>query len=153
MTSFPFIGKSCTVGAALGRELIWMSGNIQLLMLERMHLLGIGHTLDSSTLQGTARHLGRLRNFSRKYGIDIFLAALIAQLPRSAVIPLLLWGGIGVYSPDIPEDGGGQVQHCQEPPFRGLCLSPLGENASIPRSHVPGRRQYCSWGLPFVTYG
>jgi hypothetical protein len=48
-------------------------------------------------------------------------------------------GPIGVHSPDVPKDGRrGQVQHFQEPPVNGLCLTPLGENAPIPWAHVPG---------------
>jgi hypothetical protein len=48
-------------------------------------------------------------------------------------------GRIGVHSPGVLGDGvENQVQHFQKPPVSGLCLSPLGENAPIPRSHVPG---------------
>jgi hypothetical protein len=64
---------------------------MQLLMLERMRLIDMAHTWDSSTLQGTSRYLGRLSNFGQKYGIEIFPKAPITQPPRSAVIPLL-WG-------------------------------------------------------------
>jgi hypothetical protein len=91
--------------AVLGWELTWTSSDIQLLMLEHMRLIDIVHAWASSTLQGTARHLGRLRNFGQKYGIDLFMAAPITQPLQSAVIPLLL--GVLEYSPDIPEDGGG----------------------------------------------
>jgi hypothetical protein len=89
MTHFPFICKPCTVRAVLGWELTWTSGNIQILMLECMRLVDMAHTWDSSTLQGTARHLGRLSNFRQKYGIDLFPKALFTQPPRSAGIPLL----------------------------------------------------------------
>jgi hypothetical protein len=83
--------------AVLGREPTWTSGDIQLLMIEWMRLIDIVHARASSTLQGTARHLGRLSNFGQKYGIDLFPAALIAQPPRSAVIPLM-WGGVLEYT-------------------------------------------------------
>jgi hypothetical protein len=66
-----------------------MSCDVQLLMLERMRLIDMAHTWASSTLQGTARYLGRLSNFGQKYGIDLFPKAPITQPPRSAVIPLL----------------------------------------------------------------
>jgi hypothetical protein len=89
MTHFPFIFEACTVRAILGRELAWTSGDIQLLMLERMRLIDMAHAWDSSTLQGTAIYLGRLSNFGHKYGIDLFPKAPITQPPRSAVIPLL----------------------------------------------------------------
>jgi hypothetical protein len=39
----------------------------------------MAHAWASSTLQGTARHLGRLSNFGRKYGIDFFPAVSITQ--------------------------------------------------------------------------
>jgi hypothetical protein len=89
MTHFHFICEACTSRAALGRELTWTSGDIQLLMLERMRLIDMAHAWASSTLQGTARYLGRLSNFGQKYGIDFFPKAPITQPPRSAVIPLL----------------------------------------------------------------
>jgi hypothetical protein len=91
MARFPFICESCTVRAVLGRELTWTSGDIQLLMLEWMCLIDMAHDWASSTLQGTERYLGWLRNFGQKYGIDLFPAATITKPPRSAVIPLL-WG-------------------------------------------------------------
>jgi hypothetical protein len=48
-------------------------------------------------------------------------------------------GRFRVHSPDVPKDGRrDQIQHGQKPPVRSLCLPPLGENAPIPRSHVPG---------------
>jgi hypothetical protein len=118
-----------------------MSSYIQRFMLERMRLIDMAHAWASLTLQGTARHLGRLRNFGRKYGIDLFLAAPITQPPLFGGNSFVM-GGIGVYSPDTPEDGGGYyVNYFQEPPVSGLCLPPLGENASIPKSHVPRQRQ------------
>jgi hypothetical protein len=89
MTHFPFICEVCTVRAVLGRELTWMSGDIQRLMLERMRLVDMAHAWASSTLQGTTRYLGRLSNFGQKYGIDLFPKAPITQPPRLAVIPLL----------------------------------------------------------------
>jgi hypothetical protein len=91
MTYFPFICEACTVRAVLGRELTWTSGDIQLLMLEPMRLIDMAHAWASSTLQGTARYLGRLSNFGQKYGIDLFPKAPTTQPPRSAFIPLL-WG-------------------------------------------------------------
>jgi hypothetical protein len=91
MTRFPFICEACTVRAVLGRELTWTSGDMQLLMLERMRLIYMAHAWDSSTLQGTSRYLGRISNFGQKYGIELYPKALITQPPRSAVIPLL-WG-------------------------------------------------------------
>jgi hypothetical protein len=62
MTRFPFICESCNVQAVLRWELTWMSGDLQLLMLERMHLVNMAHARASSTLQGAAPHLGRLSN-------------------------------------------------------------------------------------------
>jgi hypothetical protein len=91
MTRFPYICEACTVRAVLVRELTWTSGDMQLLMLERMRLIDMAHAWASSTLQGTARYLGRLSNFGQKYGINLFSKAPINQPPRSAVIPLL-WG-------------------------------------------------------------
>jgi hypothetical protein len=91
MTHFPFICEACTVRAVLGRELTWMSGDIQLLMLERMRLIDMAHAWALSTLQGTSGYLGRLSNFGQKYGIYLFPKAPITQPPRLAVI-LLLWG-------------------------------------------------------------
>jgi hypothetical protein len=91
MTLFPFICEACTVRAVLGRELTWTSGDMQLLMLERMRLIDMAHAWASSNLQGTARYLGRLINFGHKYGIKLPPKAPITQPPRSAVIPLL-WG-------------------------------------------------------------
>jgi hypothetical protein len=91
MTCFIFICESCTGRAVLGWELTWTSGDIQLLMLERMRLIDMAHAWESSTLQETARHLGRLSNFGQKYSIDLFPAAPITQPPRSEVIPFL-WG-------------------------------------------------------------
>jgi hypothetical protein len=49
-----------------------------------MRLIDMAHTWASSMLQMKARHLGRLRNFSVKYGIDLFPAASITQPPHSA---------------------------------------------------------------------
>jgi hypothetical protein len=60
-------------------------------MLDKMRLFDMAHAWDSSTLQGTARYVGRLSNFGQKYGIDLFPKAPISQHPRLAVIPLL-WG-------------------------------------------------------------
>jgi hypothetical protein len=60
-------------------------------MLARMHLMDVAHAWVSSTLQGVARHLGWLRHFGHKYGINLFPAAPITQPPRSVAIPLL-WG-------------------------------------------------------------
>jgi hypothetical protein len=91
MAHFPFICEACSVRAVLGRELTWTSGDIKLLMLERMRFMDIAHAWASSTLQGTSRYLGRLSNFRQKYGMDLFPKAPITQPPRSAVIPLL-WG-------------------------------------------------------------
>jgi hypothetical protein len=88
MTCFPFICESCTVRTVLRRELTWMAGDIQLLMLERMRLVDMAQASDWLTLQGAARYLGWLSNFGQKYGIDLFTAAPITQPPRSAVIPL-----------------------------------------------------------------
>jgi hypothetical protein len=93
MTRFPFICEACTVRAVLGRELTWTSGDMQLLMLERMRLIDMAHAWASLTLQGTARYLGRLSNFGHKCGIDLFPKAPITQPPRLAVIPLL-WGDL-----------------------------------------------------------
>jgi hypothetical protein len=84
MTRFPFICESCTLRAILRRELTWTPGDIQLLMLERMRLIDIAHAWASSTLHGTARHLGRISNFRQKYGIDLFPSDQITQPPRSA---------------------------------------------------------------------
>jgi hypothetical protein len=91
MTRFPFICEACTVKSVLGRELTWTSGDMQLLMLERMRLIDMAQSWASSTFQGTAIYLGRLSNFGQKYGIDFFPKAPITQPPWSAVIPLL-WG-------------------------------------------------------------
>jgi hypothetical protein len=45
----------------------------------------------------------------------------------------------GVHSPDVPKDGRrDQIQQWQKPVVIILCLAPLGENAPIPRSHIPG---------------
>jgi hypothetical protein len=89
MTRFPFICEACTVRAVLGRELTWTSGYMQLLMLERMHLIDMAHAWDLSTLQGKARYLGRLSNFRQKYGIKLFPKAPITQPPRLDIIPLM----------------------------------------------------------------
>jgi hypothetical protein len=91
LTRYPFICESYTVRAISIRELTLTSGDIQLLMLELMRLVDMAHPWASPTLQGTERHLRRLSNFGQKYGIDLFLAALITQPPRSVVITLL-WG-------------------------------------------------------------
>jgi hypothetical protein len=93
MTRFPFICEACTVRAVLGLELTWTSGDMQLLMLEQMRFIDMAHAWASSTLQGTARYLGRISNFGQKCSIKIFPKASITQPPRSAVIPLL-WGAI-----------------------------------------------------------
>jgi hypothetical protein len=82
MTRFPFICEACTVIAVLGRELTWTSGNMQLLMLECMRLINMAHAWASSTLQGTARYLGRISTFGHKYGIELFPKAPITQPPR-----------------------------------------------------------------------
>jgi hypothetical protein len=87
--SFSFHLRSCTVRAVLGWELTWTSVDIKLLMLECMRLVDMAHAWASSTLQGTARHLGRLSNFGQKYGVDLSPKPPITQPPRSAVIPLL----------------------------------------------------------------
>jgi hypothetical protein len=55
MTRFPIICEACTVRAVLGRELTWMSGDMQLLMLKGMRLIDMTQTWASSTLQRTAR--------------------------------------------------------------------------------------------------
>jgi hypothetical protein len=89
MTHFPFICEACTARAVLGRELTWTSGDMQLLMLERMRLIDMAHAWASSTLQGSERFIGRLSNFGQKYGIELSPKAPITQPPRSAVIPLL----------------------------------------------------------------
>jgi hypothetical protein len=89
MNQFPFICEACTVRAVLGRELTWTSGDMQLLMLGCMRLIDMAQAWASSTLQGTARYLGRLSNFRQKYGIDLFPKAPITHPPRSAVITLL----------------------------------------------------------------
>jgi hypothetical protein len=91
MTRFPFICEASTVRAVLGRDLTWTSVDMQLLMLEHMHLIDMAHAWASSTLQGKSRYLSRLSNFGQKYGIELFPKAPITQPPRSAVIPLL-WG-------------------------------------------------------------
>jgi hypothetical protein len=90
ITRFPFICEACTVRAVLRRELTWTSGSMQLLMLEQMRLIDMVHAWASSTLQGTARYLGRLINLGQKYGINLFPKAPIIQPPRSAVFLLLL---------------------------------------------------------------
>jgi hypothetical protein len=64
---------------------------MQLVMLERMRLIDMAHAWASSTLQGTARYLDRLKKFGQKYGIELFPKAPLTQPPRSAVVPLL-WG-------------------------------------------------------------
>jgi hypothetical protein len=73
----------------MGRELTWTSGDVQLLVLGCMRLIDMAPAWASSTLQGTARYLGRIGNFGQKYGIELFPKAPITQPPRSAVIPLL----------------------------------------------------------------
>jgi hypothetical protein len=60
MIRFPFICEFCIIRAVLRRELTWMLGGIQLLMLERMHIIDMAHAWASFTLQATAQHLGRL---------------------------------------------------------------------------------------------
>jgi hypothetical protein len=82
--------ESLRSGGVLGRELTWTSVDMQLLMLERMRLVDMAHAWGLSNLQGTARYLGRLRNFGQKYGIELFPKVQITQPPRSAVISLLL---------------------------------------------------------------
>jgi hypothetical protein len=109
MTRFPFICESCTVRALLGWELTWTSGDIQLLMLEWMRLIDMVQTWDSSTLQWTARHLGRLRNVGQKYGINLFPAVPITQPPRSAVISLL-WGVLE-YALHTSRKTGGAIKY------------------------------------------
>jgi hypothetical protein len=86
MTCFPFICEACTVRAILGWELTLMSGDMQLLMLKRMHLIDMAHAWDLSTLQGTARYLSWLSNFGQKYGIELFPKAPINQPPRSQAV-------------------------------------------------------------------
>jgi hypothetical protein len=71
MTHFHFICEACTVMAVLGRELTCMSGDMQLLMLERMRLVDMAHAWAFSTLQVTARYLGRLRNLGQKYKSNV----------------------------------------------------------------------------------
>jgi hypothetical protein len=83
--------EACTVRAILGRELTWTSGDMQILMLDRMRLIDMAHAWALSTLQGTTRYLGRLSNFGQRYGIELFPKSPITQPPRPAVIPLL-WG-------------------------------------------------------------
>jgi hypothetical protein len=81
MTHVTFICEACTVRVVLGRELTSMYGYMQLLMLERIRLINMAHAWASSTLQGTTRYLGRLSNLGKKYGIDLFPKAPIAQPP------------------------------------------------------------------------
>jgi hypothetical protein len=109
MTRFTFICEAYTVRAALGWELTWTSGDMQLLMLERMCLIDMVHAWASSTLQGIARYLGRLINFGQKYGIKIFPKAPITQPPRSAVIPLL-WGVLE-YTLQTPQKTGEKIKY------------------------------------------
>jgi hypothetical protein len=66
MNRFPFICEACIVRVLLGRDLTWTSGDMQLLVLERMRLIDMAHAWASSTLQGTARYLGRLSIFGHK---------------------------------------------------------------------------------------
>jgi hypothetical protein len=106
MTRFPLICEACTVRAVLGRELTWTFGDMQLLMLERMRLVDMAHTWASSTLQGTARYLGRLSNLGQKYGIELSPKAPITQPPRSAVIPFL-WGVLEYTLQTSRKKGGG----------------------------------------------
>jgi hypothetical protein len=109
MTRFPFICEACTVRAILGQELTWTSGDMQLLMLERMRLIDMAHAWDSSTLQGTARYLGRISNFGHKYGIELSPKAPITQPPRSAVIPLLF--GVLEYTLQTSQKTGEQIKY------------------------------------------
>jgi hypothetical protein len=44
MTRFPFIYESCTIRAVLGRELNWLSRDIQLLVIKRMRFINMAHT-------------------------------------------------------------------------------------------------------------
>jgi hypothetical protein len=66
MTHFPFICEACTFRAVLRREVTWTSGDIQLVMLERMRLIDMAHAWDSSTIQGAERYLGQLNNFGQQ---------------------------------------------------------------------------------------
>jgi hypothetical protein len=43
MTRFLFICEACAITAVLGLDLTWTSGNMQLLMLERMRLIDMAH--------------------------------------------------------------------------------------------------------------
>jgi hypothetical protein len=132
MTHFPFICEACTVRAVLGRDLTRTSGDIQLLMLERMRLIDMAHAWASLTLQGTARYLGRLSNFrqkygfGQKYGIDLLPKAPINQPPRSAVI-LLLWGVLE-YTLQTSRKTGEGIK----------CNTARSLQSLIPRSHIPG---------------
>jgi hypothetical protein len=109
MTNFSFICEVCTARAVLRRELTWTSGDMQLLMLEPMRLIDMANAWASLTLQGTARYLGRLRNFGQKYGIKLFPKAPIAQPPRSAIIPLL-WGVLE-YTLQTPRKTGEGIKY------------------------------------------
>jgi hypothetical protein len=134
MTHFPFICEACAV---LGRELTWTSIDMHLLMLQWMRLIDMEHAWASSVFQGTARYLGRISNFGQKYGMELF------QKARSPIPPVgrhsfAVWHS-GVHSPEVPKYGRrNQAHQHQKPPVSGLCLTPLGENAPISMSHVPG---------------
>jgi hypothetical protein len=84
MTRFPLICESCTVRAILGRELTLMSGDIQLLILDRMRLIDMAHAWASSTLQGGGQGTSVGSTISGRNTAS-------TQPPQSSVIPLL-WG-------------------------------------------------------------
>jgi hypothetical protein len=134
ITHFPFFCEACTIRAVLGRELTAICS----------------YRCSNGCSSAIWRTLGLCRYCREKQGNSVGSAILgrntasnFPKGPDNPVSPVGCHsfdvGRIGVHSPNVPKNGRrDQVQHCQGHPVSGLCLPPLGENAPIPRSHVPG---------------
>jgi hypothetical protein len=124
MTRFPFICEACTIRAILGRGAYLDVRRYAAFDARTYAPHRYGARLGFTDLAGYSK----IPWLAHKFRTEI----------RHRNIPQSL-GRFRVHSPDALKDGGrDKIQHFQKPPVSSLCLPPLGVNAPITRSHVPG---------------
>jgi hypothetical protein len=77
------------VRAVVDRELCWITTNIELLMLERMHLIDTISWWQKSTMKKYGPYLSYLLRFKARYEVPLLEPSFLASPPRSEAIPLV----------------------------------------------------------------
>jgi hypothetical protein len=85
----PFVCESCTVRAALGRELTGVGRDRELLALERMRMIDAAHSWALSTAEKTARGLRHIALFCDDHDLPDPFCGSLPRPPMSPGLPIL----------------------------------------------------------------